>query len=539
MPIAALPEVHFAREPTRAELLAARVLQFGAVASVVVASTFREFDLDRFFIPKELVLHLTAALVAALAIGAARRAPVTRVDLLLLAFLLVGLASTLLATNGWAAWRALAISVSGVALFWSARALREAGLARRMVVGVAVAAVIASVTCLLQAYGVTTDFFSLNRSPGGTLGNRNFIAHLVAFSLPVLLLTALRAWRNLGFLIGAAGISLALWALVLSRSRAAWLGVIVVLAVLAAGSLYCGPVRRNRRFLWRTGVLLLITAGGVAGAILLPNDLDWRSDSPYLETARGVVNYREGSGRGRLIQYRNSLSILAVDPLFGAGPGNWQVEYPEHADGDDPSLDRGAPGMTSNPWPSSDWIALLTERGVLGAALLLLAVIGVVVAAARRVRDARDAEEGLAAVAVLATIAGTATVGAFDAVLLLGWPTLLVWTALGALWTPETARCVPAPAVLRAGVLGVLAVASLTASVRSLGQLAAMAIYSDDPNRAQLEMASSLDPGNFEVRMATARNYGRGEDGRCEHATAARNLFPNARSSRDLAARCD
>ena len=49
------------------------------------------------------------------------------------------------------------------------------GLALARALGLAGAA--GAVTALLQAYGVTTEYFSLNRSPGGTFGNRNFMAH--------------------------------------------------------------------------------------------------------------------------------------------------------------------------------------------------------------------------------------------------------------------------------------------------------------------------------------------------------------------------
>src|SRR5690606_12029246 len=191
-----------------------------------------------------------------------------------------------------------------------------------------------------------------------------------------------------------------------------------------------------------------------------------------------------------------------ADPLLGAGPGNWQVEYPAHAADNDPSLDRGQPGMTSNPWPSSDWIALLSERGLIGAGLLLLAAVGMVIASGRRLRSARDAEEGVAAVTCLALIAWTATVGAFDAVLLLGWPNLLVWAALGALWSPETARAAGVAPWLRVVVVGLVALAAGAAGIRSLGQVAAMGIYASEPGREGLELAARLDPGNLRVRLA-------------------------------------
>ena len=41
------------------------MLQVGAVAVVLAAVTWKEFELDRFYVPKELVLHVTA-LVAGL-----------------------------------------------------------------------------------------------------------------------------------------------------------------------------------------------------------------------------------------------------------------------------------------------------------------------------------------------------------------------------------------------------------------------------------------------------------------------------------------
>ena len=43
--------------------LALRLLQFGAIAVVLAAAPYKSFDLDRFFVPKELVLSITALVV--------------------------------------------------------------------------------------------------------------------------------------------------------------------------------------------------------------------------------------------------------------------------------------------------------------------------------------------------------------------------------------------------------------------------------------------------------------------------------------------
>lgn len=525
--------------PSRAERLALRVLQAGALAVVLAAATYRVFELDRFFVPKEAVLHLTACLAGLLTLGAARRGRATRVDALLLGFLVLGGVSAVFAANPWAAARSLAVSVSGVVVFWASRGVARAGLARPLLAALALAVAVGCAAALLQAYGVRSDFFSLNRAPGGTLGNRNFVAHLAAFGLPVVLLAGLRAYRPAGFLLGALGLALAAAVLFLTRSRAAWLAVVAVVAVLLLGLPAVPPLRRHRQTLGRLLVLLLVAGAGVAAALLVPNSLRWRSDNPYLESARGLVNYQEGSGRGRLIQYRNSLEMALEHPLLGVGPGNWPVRYPDHASPRDPSLSGSEPGTTSNPWPSSDWVALLAERGI-PAFLLLAGAFALLGAGAwRRMRTARDADEGLVALTLLATLAAAGIAGAFDAVLLLPVPALLVWAALGALSAQEPSRPVPAVPGVRVLVVLLLSLAAGAGAVKSAGQLAAMALYAGNGGRAALERAARLDPGNYRIRLRLARSLGTRSERGCAHARAAHALLPNAAAARRLADACD
>src|SRR6185503_11768204 len=48
----------------RADRVALLVVQLGIVAVILVALPYKLFDLDRYFVPKELVLHLSAAIAA-------------------------------------------------------------------------------------------------------------------------------------------------------------------------------------------------------------------------------------------------------------------------------------------------------------------------------------------------------------------------------------------------------------------------------------------------------------------------------------------
>jgi hypothetical protein len=501
--------------------LALRVLQIGAIAVVLAVTTFHAFELDRFFVPKELVLHLAAALAGLLAMRALWRMSVTRVDLLLAGYLGLSALSALFATNRWLAFRALAVTVSSILLFWIARTLREAGQARPLLGVLALAVVTAAATSLLQTYGLDIDFFSVNRAPGGTLGNRNFVAHVAAFGFPLVLLCAFRAPRRSVYVRWAIGGALTVAALVLTRSRAAWLAFAAVLLVLIVAVLISAPLRRDRGIWKRLAGVVALSAACVALSLVLPNALHWHGRNPYLDSVRNIAGYSEGSGRGRLVQYGHSLLVTLHHPLLGAGPGNWPVDYPLRAARSDPSRDPNDRGMTANPWPSSDWIAAISERGIAAFVLLALAFLGLTTTALRDLRRAIDVQDALTAAALLGIIVGAVVAGMFDAVLLLAIPAFLVWTAMGALSVP---RETPSRPEWRFVFIGII-LFSLVAVVRTTGQIVAMDIFATHSDRASLVRAAQIDPGSYQLQMRLARMGGRV---RCEHARAAHALFPTA-----------
>ena len=509
------------------------------VVAVLVVLPYRSFDLDRFFVPKELALHVGAALALVLVIAGGAAVQRTRLDRVFTVFLSLSALSALLAPNGWLAVRALAISVSAAFAWWASRTAAANGARHVLIRGLATVTVLGAATALAQAYGVSSDLASLSRAPGGTFGNRNFMAHLAAAGVPLLGYLALTSRGLPGALLAAAGLGINAAALVLSRTRAAWLALVICAVVVVLAWLW------RRGTLWRDAAarrgLILIIAGmaaGGAGAIVLPNSLDWRSDNPYLESAKGMVNYRQGSGRGRLRQYANSVKLAARHPVLGVGTGNWPVEYPGVAPASDPSLSQET-GMTANPWPSSDWMAMLSERGLPAfvAWTMLLAGLGFAGLIGWGRLDV-PLDERLRAIAATATVVVVATEGAFDAVLLLAVPTLVFWGAMGALLPPPELAPAPAPmGRTRRAVLSVVVIMTgLSAAEYSALKIASMAAYSS----GQLGRAVSLDPGSFRARLRyaqlmmsrTSRTRG------CVEAKAALALFPRSPDARRLAAGC-
>jgi len=515
------------------------VLQAGAIAVVLIAMPYKAFDLDRYFVPKELVLHLCASIAAIRVIAKRGQITMRSIDVLLALFLVDGAVSAAFATNGWAAERALAISISGAALFWVASGLGRAGLTRPLLVALAVAVVVGAGTSLAQTYGVQTEYFSLNRVPGGTFGNRNFVAHLAAIGVPVVMLVALTAPRGLGSVFAAISMMVVSATLVLSRSRAAWLAVIAVGIIVGVLGKMMWARWSDARTIRRMIVLGASALGGVIAAMVLPNHLDWKSSSPYLDSAAGLVNYKEGSGHGRIVQYTNSLAMTRAHPLFGVGPGNWPVVYPKFASKNDPSMSQSAEGITSNPWPSSDWAAYLSERGFTGFALLLLVFLGLAIRAIRDLREGgRDPERVLRPIALLGTLAATAVVGAFDAVLMIAVPTFFVWTLAGAL-RPPTGGAEVEVRVPRF-VAPLMAVVAIVIVGRSAAQAGAIAVASTSTHLDALARSTLLDPGNYRLRNRLAQTYiARGDCTRARpQARAARDLFPSAAEPKRYIAQC-
>lgn len=520
------------------------VLQLGALAVVLATTPFKPFELDRFFVPKELALHVAAFVAGLLCLWRVRTIELDRVDMLLLLFGALSLVSALLAPNHWMSARSFAVTASGLAIYWCSRSLAGAGLRRPLMAAIVLAAVAGAGTALAQAYGVESDYFTLSRAPGGMFGNRNFMAHLSAIGAPLLAWYAVTARRGVAVFLCALGAAVLAAGLVLSRSRAAWLALLVV------GALVVIPMWRAARKVphadagRRLILLSAFAAAGVVAALALPNRLNWKSDSPYLDSVRQVADYNSGSGRGRIIQYRNTLHMVQAHPVLGVGPGNWGVFYPRFASRNDPSLARDD-GTTANPWPSSDWVALIAERGLVTGLILVLAVIGIVANAFRAARGSAAnnpaARDPFLAVAVTATALITAGVGMFDAVLLLATPTFIVWAALGALSSPGRARREWAlSATGKRRVVGAAGALLLLVTVRSGAQTVAMNVYQSGEKLADVQHAAVWDPGSYRIqlRLAQLSMASRGCAAARPHVERALSMFPTAAEPRALLRRC-
>lgn len=507
------------------------LLGLGLAMGVLAALPAAPSDLDRFQLPKELVMHGSVWAALLLARPRAWEWPSRAIRTALLLLVLGSAVSALLAVNPWLGLRATMLTTTATIAFLLAHHLgREHGW---LLIGWAlIGATVAAATAAAQAWGLESVLFAPRRAPGGTLGNRNSIGHLGALALPAMVVLTVVATRWRGAVTATLAGALVLALLLLTRSRAAWLGAGAGLTVTAGALLLAWrhgglPIPRAR--------LALLVGGGVLAlglAFGVPNTLDWRSDSPYRDTLTGVANFQEGSGRGRLIQYRRTLELAVAHPLLGVGPGNWPIRYGEVAPASDPSWAFGD-DIPLNPWPSSDWIALASERGVPGVVAIVLLGLGLAWRGWGGVR--RGGTRGAAGALLLGTLATVVVVGAFDAFLLLPVPALGVALLLGGTLA-QTAGDVPPPARSRWPWWFMGAAVLMVATARSAQQVAAYAIAGTGEGRTALRWAARVDPTSYPIRIRLARQGGCREAR--THIAAVRRLAPEWPATTQVRRRC-
>jgi hypothetical protein len=485
----------------------AHLLGAGLVLAVIVALPVAPTDLDRHQLPKEAVVHLVTWLAVLLVrpLPARELRPAVRLAL----GLLIGAAvlSSLTAANVWLAFRATSLLVTGAAALVTARQIAAAGGGTVLLTWCGMAGVVGAGTGLLQAYGFDSALFATNRIPGGTFGNRNFMAHFAGLALPVLVLATLGARRHWVALFTTLGCGVLVAAIILSRSRAAWLGTGLGTATLAAA---CILARRRhalpevgRRAAW-LGAMVVIA---IFAALLVPNRLAWRSASPYSDTLIGLATHDEGSGLGRILQYGNTIRLALRHPLLGVGPGNWPVRYADVAPPGDPSWVFGDV-VPINPWPSSDWMALFSELGCIGLASVLLLGIAIAWRAVVAVRSSGD--RALAGAALLGLLAVVLVEGSFDAVLLLPAPLLFVALSGGALLQRSDAKPAtsqPDPRVAAPSALALSVILGALTLWSGL-QTGAYAVAGAGRSIPRLTWAARIDPGSYPIRIALAQRLG-------------------------------
>lgn len=198
----------------------------------------------------------------------------------------------------------------------------------------------------------------------GPMQNPNTFAAYMALSLPLLAGAALCCRRGLAPVMSLAAAAVTA-GLILTFSRAAWLGATVGIAVVIGYAVPTYPLRLVR--------LTPIPAAVLLCALLYGPAMVFRgTTAPSME---------QGTLQHRLFMWKAGVSMWRGGPLFGRGPGAYEVLYSAYR----PRQPVRSYALLSEPGSAhSDYIQLLSEGGATAGLLLALGLYGLS-------RDARQA----------------------------------------------------------------------------------------------------------------------------------------------------
>lgn len=466
-----------------------------------------------------------------------------RLDILALGVLALAWASAVGARVTPVVWRGIGGISASVALWLVLRTPTVRGRDAFVTLIASLGVVIALITWC-EAMGWIPSMAPRGFAPGGLFGHRNRMAHVLVLCLPAVAggIARSRGVSRVG-LVGAC--ALLVGAIVLSRSRAAWLGSAMVLAFAAVAATALRPSGAGAPAITSIGYCarLFGAAGlGILGATVSPTALSWKDQSPFLSTVRRLAEVDSGSGRARKTQAATSLRMLSDAPYLGVGPGNWPIAYGRYALRADPSY-RPELAVPTDRLPNGDWVGIASELGLPALLLLMLAGMELTLRSLRAFFVLRQREPfwSFQAALLVGLLGAIAVMGLADAVLMTPGSAAVAVSAL-AVWSPRRGSLLRFALSERARglLLAVILMAAFRPTAAVLRQLYAHHVASGAASLSDLETAARWNPADFGSRLRLARIYA--ARGRCElavpHAIAAARLFPTSLAPIFLLGRC-
>lgn len=238
-----------------------------------------------------------------------------------------------------------------------------------------------NINYLLKGYNTASDGF-------GGMDNNCFGVSLVTVLGPALVLAlSSRTWWARG--LAAVAAALILHTTLLTFSRGALIGLIAVAAVAFV------MMPKRPKYL-----------GAVLLAVLLAVRLTGPELAKRYSSAFVSAGERDSSSESRLDLWRDCLTVIEAQPVFGVGPANWRVVASSF-------------GWSEGKSAHSVWMETAAEEGVPGALALLLffgfSAVRLWPIARSRLTEANRYQVAVAS-GVILSVAGFATAGQFVSV---------------------------------------------------------------------------------------------------------------------------
>ena len=227
-------------------------------------------------------------------------------------------------------------------------------------------------TMLAQA-----QFAKRGARPFATFGNPNFFAEYLAGLLPLAIAAYLSARSRQRMVVFAVGVISMFAALMLTGTRAAWVGSLVGCLLLAVWG-GAGLWRRKRAWLL-AGIFIVLALPSLVPIKHLPGS------GMALARLEKIAALREESVGARLFWWRVTLGMIADYPWLGVGVGRFREVYPAYQRAffeEHPSERMFSGRFTAEEVPlespHNEYLHLLADQGMLGFGLFAWLVVSLI-----------------------------------------------------------------------------------------------------------------------------------------------------------------
>jgi O-antigen ligase len=233
-----------------------------------------------------------------------------------------------------------------------------------------------AVFALLQHFTWEGRFFwfkETTRTVFGSFVNRNHFAGYMEMlvPIPIALIVSRGARRELWLLYGFAAALMGV-AILVSLSRGGMIGLVAGLMFILFMSARMPSFRLLERYVSKRVLALWMRAGAVAVvSVAIISGIIWLGAEPLIARVAESVNELQSeavSPYSRVSMWKDAWAIFLARPVAGIGLGAFETVYPIYGHSD---------GSLIVDYAHNDYMQILSDAGVIGAALGLWFIVGV------------------------------------------------------------------------------------------------------------------------------------------------------------------
>jgi O-antigen ligase len=159
----------------------------------------------------------------------------------------------------------------------------------------------------------------------GLYGNRNILATVLSFKIPLAIIFALRINKKFFYLLVFLIVTVAFYNISLLASRATYLAIIISIIFMVSISLFKFLRDKRKYFLLNRSLFVMYFIPCLLAFFLSTIAIDSSDQGAVVNRISTITSSNDVSKNTRLRYYSHSIEHLLKNPILGAGIGNWKI----------------------------------------------------------------------------------------------------------------------------------------------------------------------------------------------------------------------